>query len=55
MKCYECYFMITRKITIDPPLFINAIFDFIKVTGSKINIAGVTLTFQHVMFGFMKT
>lgn len=36
-------------------MFINAIFDFIKVTGSKTNIAGVTLTFQQFKFGFMKT
>lgn len=47
--------MITKQITTDPSMFINAIFDFIKVTGSKINTAGVTLTFQQFKFGFMKT
>lgn len=46
--------MITEQITIDPPLFIDAIFDFIKVAGSKINIAGVTLTFEPFEFGFIK-
>ena len=46
--------MITEQITIDPPLFIDAIFDFIKVAGSKINIAVVTLTFEPFEFGFIK-